>query len=85
MGGRGRGGLGKMDELEGGFVLFDTVAGIHVALLSLLLDALQQRDLARRTMECLELINSGFLSGFSIVVILTVEVSYGKSKCISTG
>lgn len=34
---------GKMDELEGGFVLFDTVAGIHVALLSLLLDALQQR------------------------------------------
>ena len=43
------------------------------------------RDLARRTMECLELINSGFLSGFSIVVILTVEVSYGKSKCISTG
>lgn len=32
-----------MDELEGGLVLFDTVAGIHVALLSLLLDALQQR------------------------------------------
>lgn len=35
-----------MDELEGGFVLFDTVAGIHVALLSLLLDALQQRYIA---------------------------------------
>lgn len=32
---------GKMDELEAGFVLFDTVAGFHAALLSLLLDALQ--------------------------------------------
>lgn len=31
-----------MDELEDGFVLFDTVTGFHVALLSLLLDALQQ-------------------------------------------
>lgn len=30
-----------MDELEGGFVLFDTLTGFHVALLSLLLDALQ--------------------------------------------
>ncbi|CAL5344284.1 unnamed protein product [Camellia sinensis] len=33
---------GKMDELEAGFVLFDNVTGLHVALLSLLLDALQQ-------------------------------------------
>lgn len=32
-----------MDELESGLVLFDLVAGLHVALLSLLLDALQQR------------------------------------------
>ena len=30
-----------MDELEGGFVLSHTLAGFHVALLSLLLDALQ--------------------------------------------
>lgn len=35
-----------MDELEGGSILFDTVAGIHFALLSLLLDALQQRYVA---------------------------------------
>ena len=35
-----------MAELEGGFILFDTVAGIHVALLPLLLDALQQRYIA---------------------------------------
>ncbi|CAL5408099.1 unnamed protein product [Camellia sinensis] len=34
--------MGKMDELEAGFVLFDNVTGLHVALLSLLLDALQQ-------------------------------------------
>lgn len=33
-----------MDELESGLVLFDLVAGLHVALLSLLLDALQQRS-----------------------------------------
>lgn len=32
-----------MDKLEGGFVLFDNSTGVHVALLSLLLDALQQR------------------------------------------
>lgn len=31
-----------MDELEGGFVLSDHAIGVHVALLSLLLDALQQ-------------------------------------------
>lgn len=35
-----------MDELEAGFILFDTVAGFHAALLSLLLDALQQRYVA---------------------------------------
>ncbi|CAK9166007.1 unnamed protein product [Ilex paraguariensis] len=35
--------MGEMDELEGGFVLFDNVTGLHVALLSLLLNALQQR------------------------------------------
>ncbi|THG10969.1 hypothetical protein TEA_028062 [Camellia sinensis var. sinensis] len=33
---------GKMDELEGGFVLFNSVTGLHVTLLSLLLDASQQ-------------------------------------------
>lgn len=31
-----------MDELEGGFVLLDNVVGVLVAVLSLLLDALQQ-------------------------------------------
>lgn len=31
---------GKMDELEGGFVLSDNVARLHVAILSLLSDAL---------------------------------------------
>lgn len=35
-----------MDELEAGFVLFDTVAGLHAPLLSLFLDALQQRYVA---------------------------------------
>jgi len=29
-----------MDELEAGFILLDIVAGVHVALLSLLFDAL---------------------------------------------
>ncbi|GFY83968.1 GPCR-type G protein 1 [Actinidia rufa] len=29
--------VGKMDELEGGFVLFNNVTGLHVALLSLFL------------------------------------------------
>lgn len=33
---------GEVDELEGGFVLFDNVAGFHVALLSLLSDAFKQ-------------------------------------------
>lgn len=32
-----------MVELEGRSLLFDTAAGVHVALLSLLLDAAQQR------------------------------------------
>lgn len=32
-----------MDELEGGSILFDSFTSLHVALLSLLLDALQQR------------------------------------------
>lgn len=31
-----------MGELEGGSILFDSVTSLHVALLSLLLDALQQ-------------------------------------------
>lgn len=31
-----------MDQLEGGPILFDNVTSLHVALLSLLLDALQQ-------------------------------------------
>ncbi|KAF9670469.1 hypothetical protein SADUNF_Sadunf13G0072200 [Salix dunnii] len=34
---------GKMDKLEGGSVLFNSVTCLHVAVLSLLLDALQQR------------------------------------------
>ena len=33
---------GKMDKLEGGFILLDNITGFHVALLSLLLDALQK-------------------------------------------
>lgn len=31
-----------MDELEGGFVLFDNVACVHVAILSLLSDAFEK-------------------------------------------
>lgn len=31
-----------MDKLEGGFILFDSVTRLHVALLSLLPDAMQQ-------------------------------------------
>ncbi|WRX23967.1 Golgi pH regulator [Theobroma cacao] len=34
--------MGKMDKLEGGSILFDFAIGFHVALLPLLLDALQQ-------------------------------------------
>ena len=33
---------GKMDKLESGFILLDNITGFHVALLSLLLDALQK-------------------------------------------
>nr|GEW75050.1 heavy metal-associated isoprenylated plant protein 8-like [Tanacetum cinerariifolium] len=32
---------GEMDKLEGGFILLDNITGLHVAVLSLLLDALQ--------------------------------------------
>lgn len=34
---------GKMDKLEGRSILLDNAAGLHIALLPLLFDALQQR------------------------------------------
>lgn len=38
-----------MDKLEGGFILLDYITGFHVALLSLLLDALQEWYVYLRT------------------------------------